>query len=839
MEVGISKHLSVATRTGMVFLCLSLAAFIFSGYTPAEDHRAICFLVTHAMVLVYFFGTWFTGKLKASPERRTITAIFVVILLIDAYTVNRVLTVFESTIPWFAITLIILCVNILAFSCFKQWPEWVRCLQSAILGFTLLAPVYLAIYLVNMYLIGLIGLVVIGISIITFSPLFLLWFNLRMVQKEIWPVFRYRVSYLSFLAVSVVIIIAYSLLYAVNVKTMDDAYYKIEDKGTGELPPWVKVAQQLPHGFMAERILKTNITYRAPIHSRGFDFWDMPKKEYDTDMQHDPLFMMSAALWGTTIIPDEDRLNILNVVFDKRHFSENRLWSGKALVTTKVSTVADLWPRYHLAYTEQTITVANHGRRGWAVSEEAIYTFHLPEGAVVTSLSLWINGKEEKGILTTKQKAEKAYNEIVGVQQRDPSVVHWQEGNRVVVRVFPVVENAERKFKIGITAPLTAKEGKLIYEPAWFEGPAYDDASYDIKLNMDTWPKEFSLPSGFKHDTGNTITRNGGYTGRWTLEMSDENIENAAFSFNGQRYTLLPYTPGYEFFAPQDYYLDVNESWQYSDYRDIVTQLKNKRVWIFHPKKGMLAVKEENKKQLFEELQQYRFSLFPFHRIEHPATALVITASTNISPQLGDIQDSQFRDDLHACFFQHAVRVYDIGTVLSPYLATLKESRSLLYEKGTTAKLLTQLNNNSFLKPEEDESQLIIAAAGMRIVRSTDSAGTTGPDHLARLFAYNRVMQQLGHRAGEKEVSDETDLITTAREAYIVSPLSSLAVLETAADYDKFDIKDDIDGLKNASLKEHGAVPEPHEWALFIVAVLLLAYVRFEKLLFRKKRNVC
>ena len=37
--------------------------------------------------------------------------------------------------------------------------------------------------------------------------------------------------------------------------------------------------------------------------------------------------------------------------------------------------------------------------------EEALYTFYMPEGAVVTSLSLWINGNEEKAILTTKEKA--------------------------------------------------------------------------------------------------------------------------------------------------------------------------------------------------------------------------------------------------------------------------------------------------------------------------------------------------------------------------------------------------------------------------------------------------
>jgi len=829
MEFEISKQQPVAFKSGLGTLCLSLLALVVSYYEPSEDKRAICLLITHMSLLVYFFWMWISGKLKANPDRRKVTAVFVVLLLVDAYTVNNVLTVFELHPTWFVVILSLLCANILAFCFFREWPEWGRYLQCALSGFTLLAPVYLSFYLLNLYLFAVVGLVALGLSIVTYSPLFLLWFNFRMVQKEIWAVYRYRLIYLSALGLSVVIVIAYTLIYAVTLKSIDDVYHKA-DKADAQLPAWTNVAQQLPHGFITEEILKTDITYRAPNRLGDISFWDIPGREYDSELKHDPLFIMSALLYGTTIIPGEERVKILSVVYDKRHYAEERLWSGKELVTTKVSTAADVWPRYHLAYTEHTITVANTGKNRWRDTEEGIYTFHLPEGAVVTSLSLWINNSEEKAVLTTKQKADSAYKQIVGVQQRDPSVVHWQEGNRVVVRVFPVIQHTDRKFKIGITSPLIAKEGKLVYEPAWFEGPAYNHASYEVKLNMDSWPKDMILPDGFNPGNGNTITHKGDYDGDWELKMPDESVENAAFSFNGQRYTLLPYTPGYQFFIPQSYYLDINNSWHYSDYQRILTAVEGKPVRVFHPQKGMLFVNDRNKKKLFEELQQYRFSLFPFHRIEDPATAMVISASENISPQLEDIAGSQFGDSLHTVLGRQPVRLYNIGSTLSPYLATLKESRSLVYENGTIGQLLKQLGSNSFIKPDEDDAQLVIAGAGMRIVHSQDSTGTTGPDHLARLYAYNKVLKELGANLSATDSNRNADLITIAREAYVVSPLSSLAVLETQADYDKFDIKDDLNGLKNASLKGHGSVPEPHEWALFIIAVVLLAYVRFEKL---------
>ena len=64
-----------------------------------------------------------------------------------------------------------------------------------------------------------------------------------------------------------------------------------------------------------------------------------------------------------------------------------------------------------------------------------------------------------------------------------------------------------------------------------------------------------------------------------------------------------------------------------------------------------------------------------------------------------------------------------------------------------------------------------------------------------------------------------------ARKAYVVTPVSSLVVLETQQDYDRFKIQDTDNSLKNASMKSKGAVPEPHEWALIIAVALVLFYV--------------
>ncbi|MCY1559455.1 XrtN system VIT domain protein [compost metagenome] len=71
----------------------------------------------------------------------------------------------------------------------------------------------------------------------------------------------------------------------------------------------------------------------------------------------------------------------------------------------------------------------------------------------------------------------------------------------------------------------------------------------------------------------------------------------------------------------------------------------------------------------------------------------------------------------------------------------------------------------------------------------------------------------------------ESDAIMQlARAANIVTPVSSLVVLESQQDYERFDLKSDPEGLGNAALANQGAVPEPHEWVLLIAGAMLVFY---------------
>jgi XrtN system VIT domain protein len=253
--------------------------------------------------------------------------------------------------------------------------------------------------------------------------------------------------------------------------------------------------------------------------------------------------------------------------------------------------------------------------------------------------------------------------------------------------------------------------------------------------------------------------------------------------------------------------------------------VQNKRVWIYNG--ALQAVSNTNREELFTALKKQSFSLFPFHLVAHPEQAIVISKSGSYSPTISDLEGSQFLKNLHEninCV--NRVRLLQLGDEATPYIRSLKEKRCFDFEFGDIVLLEFLLKNNVFVQDIETDEEIIVHSAGVKILRQSGEAVSTAPDHLMRLFAYNHILQQLGKRDSTLAV-DSTAIIKEAQEAYVVSPVSSLVVLETQKDYDRFDIQDSKNSLKNASLKNSGAVPEPGEWAIIILvgtAFLLFVY---------------
>lgn len=810
-------------QTGLVFLLTSVLVYVvpFVSTNIPEDGLML-FFFNYAMAVAYFFVLVANRKTIIPEKKLDYRFLLLIMLLISAYSLNREMNVFESSVNWFSASLVVSCLNYILYSVYSRLPNWARQLSILMAGFSFILFSYLALYLLPTYGIGMVGFLAFGISLHVFVPaLFLLntIFLIKrtsVVQKNAWKVF------FTGSMVPLIIALVFTLMWG-SLKKDINGIYANQQPGS-ELPAWIRLAQRIPNTPLAEKMLKSGLVYAVPEITWNDILWRMPDGSFNEEKKHDPLIMCAAFFYGSLKLEGNDLLQILKTNFKFGHQPEDRLWSGGNLITAHVSSNVRVWPACNIAYTEKTITARNEGSRG---QEEGIYTFYLSEGAVVSSLSLWINGKEEKGILSTKQKADSAYKAIVGVERRDPSIVHWQEGNRVSLRVFPVLANESRKFKIGITAPLERIKGKLVYENIYFDGPDNTKAKESIQVEFQQPVEEFELPVTFTSKSTQSYNRLGNYEPHWNLVFPDKGLADCSFSFDGNTYSLASYHKRLNPVNVKDLYLDINRAWTRTEFNKIIEASGKYDIYTYA--KDLVKITPENQNDLFKELTKDEFSLFPLYKIKDPNSSLLITKGSTRSCNIDDMERTPFIEQTKKFLAgDHKIKLFSIGGDLSPYLKSLKEFRIFQYDNGDLDILSHLLTDNMFVDDTENDDRVIIHKTDMVIERSNGDRPSSGPDHVMRLFAYNHIMQKLGTGLIlNRPIEDQ--LVEEARKAYVVTPLSSLIVLETERDYKRFDIQDSDSSLSNASLGSKGAAPEPHEWLLIITGVLLMTYLKFRR----------
>ena len=812
--------------TGWICVTISLLLFCVPLLFP-ENEVAAGFFVFHFIFAIAYF---FLPRLISYPENdeRKIHYRFITLtlFLISAYALNRNTPVFADSATWYCILLILVMTNFLSSVFFAVIPLWCRYTSYFIFGIGTVLFLYLAIYLVPMYPVSILGLLAFGLSIHTFIPLF---FTIATIKLAIQLAERraYWVAFAGGFLSTITYCIIFITVQSLHTKEINRAVATAMIDGEDQLPLWVQMAQKLDNNEDVGQILKASLQSSPVNWNMGWlDMVPGSGRNFQREKQfHDPLVQMASLFTKPVALPREESINILKSQYNARHQAQERLWSGNDLQTNAVVTNIQVWPEMHLSYTEKTMSVLNKPfANRWPGQQEGIYTFHLPEGGVVTSLSLWINGSEEKGILTTKEKAEVAYKTIVGVERRDPSVVHWQEGNTVSVRVFPVLPNEIRRFKIGVTAPLRIDEGQLAYDNIWFEGPDATDAAEAIRLEMMSSPKSFLHYAALQAENEKVYRATRDYKPIWSLRFDDPGLQPHSFAFNGATYSVLPYEKSRYPTQVTDIFLDINKSWTNKELEAVWEMVKSKRVWIY--KDGFQQISEDNCNSYFEDLKSLQFSLFPFYQISDREHSLVISKSGEYSPNLSDLEGSPFFQALQTKMTEaKRVKLFHLGTLFSPYIRSLKEFRLFDFECGETVLLDKLIQDNHFVSDEETNDRVIIHAANLMIMKRQGEWPTTGPDHLMRMFAYNHIMHNYGAR-GLTKAAESEDIVVEAKEANIVSPVSSLIVLETQEDYDRFDIHKAQNSLKNASTSSNGAVPEPGEWLLIVsLGLILLVFI--------------
>ena len=827
----------LAYSIGYALLALSFSLYILFTVLALDEGETLTSFIVHYMLAFFYTVILIMDGaygIRRSWRKENIhkTIILLNLFLISAYSLNREIVVFQDSTDWFCIYLLTTSLVTLSYRFCQKLPAWVNRLQHIVLGSAIMLYLYLTLYVAPLYFVGTLGIILFGIGLHIYVPVTLLiaCICLLVHTRDSNKAWYYPV------VVGALATIAYATSFAIEWNSRAEKIERIANQSVMynniELPAWVTIAQSVKNDWITERILKSDLVYTTPGQGGNWDF--MPEKvSWSEAKKHDPLVYI-ASRFSQTSLTKEDRVKILQVLFNGRHQAQERLWSGDNLSTSYIVSDVDIYTGLHIAYTEKYINVRNNAtpQRWWGDTEEAIYTFQLPEGSVVTSLSLWINGKEEKGILTSKQKATKAYKTIVGVEQRDPSVIHWQEGNTVSVRVFPCNRDEERKFKIGITSPLNETDGKIYYNNITFHGPNAAGATETTRVRFIGARDGIDLPDNFKIDKNGDYISEHAYNPDFSFSFKVSPLQENHFTFNGYTYSLAKHQPRLELVTLNTLYLDINKTWSREEIHALGKLVHHYKIYTYAGQE-MVQLTDTNWKAVTSALQEQNFSLFPFHLVKNYKTSLVITKGEELSLHLKDFKESKFAESIRNFFTSgKKIRVFNLGKNTSTYVNTFRELRGLAFADGTMADLLDHLADQTFPLTEESDENIVLHAADMTIskVKTTKQVENNAPDHLARLYAYNNIMRRVGTHYFNDDYINES-LVDEAATAYVVSPVSSLIVLETQEDYDRFGITQRDNSLRNASKDSSGAVPEPHEWALIVLFLLFVLYtIRQSKL---------
>ncbi|WP_210490396.1 XrtN system VIT domain-containing protein [Rufibacter aurantiacus] len=817
---------------GLACIVVSFGLFLLQEgrrwYTGNDSNGLFLFhyMIAGGYLLTLIFQKLF--RFRAPLQVLDHLMLFLVLALISCFSLNKEMQIFQPSVDWFTGWLIVTAVAMIGYSFRLLLPRVLQLVIIFFLGSGMVLFSYFALYLVPFSWVGLLGGILLGLGLHIFVPLFsaiaLAVAATRMGKEDV----AVKRTFLAGISVTLLFTLVYLSLWQAGLEKINRILNSYQLQENQSLPRWVALSQQVPTTPIFEHIVQTDLVYQSANES--LSIFDFPERRFEDHQLHDPLVVVATRLFPKPQLTTEEKIKIMESRFNSRHLAQERLWSGTHLATSNIITQAQIFPKHRFSYTEKILTVQNNRPSSWG-QEEAIYTFHLPEGSVVTSLSLWIKGREEKGYLTTQSKADSAYKTVVGVEARDPSVVHWQEGNTVSVRVFPCTPQESRQFKIGITSPLQMENGQLVYENIFFDGPSADRAAETTLVRLEDTSTQPELPKDFKSTIPGRFERYGEYDPDWKINLPAPALNPRAFYYDGFAYQTQEYKPQLTGFSPIRVYLDLNKAWIEEEFITLWNSLRNVKVYAYQNQ--MIKLTPKNHLEVFRQLQALNFSLFPLHMVKDPEQALLISKSTDHSPNLSDLKESSFADDFKkTALKQQPLRFFQLGQETTPYLKTLKELRLLQPAQGTLEELVQLLRAKQFVAQDENPNTVVLPYAKVKLTKtaSTDSS-QAGPDHLLRLFAYNHLLQQIGPNYFRKDYLEQ-HLIEEAAQANVVSPLSSLVVLETQEDYERFGIEESKNSLGNASVKSSGAVPEPHEWALIILVIVIVVFSIFKPRLF-------
>lgn len=831
--------------SGLVLIAVSYIAYLLKkNYFPGQDFfDANSFFWINFLICIGYFLVVQIDNMSQKPWRflhieDRLYSNMLILFSISAHSLNTELTVFAPYVEWLSVVLFVMHLSWLAFPYRDKLPFFAQYVLYMICGLGLAVSIYMTIYMLPIATMGFMAFWFFGIPA---HGTITVWYAVTFASYPYKKMSRPDLKQAFIIGFSVAILFSgmYLFRWQQVQSQIEDAQQSWTEVYDQSLPLHQVLAQRLPKSYFTKKILMSQIQ-----NPRGWATLD--RLNINATDVHDPFALIAQMFFGKLQLSQKNAMMVLKSQYGEHHIGIRRLWRGDDLRTRRVESDIHIYPAYRMAYAQKLLYIHNEDESRWARQQEAIYTFHLPEGAVVTSLSLWVNDKERQSRLSTRAKADSAYLTIVGRERRDPALLHWQEGNRVTVTVFPCTAAEDRVFKIGLSMPLRLEGEKLVLDDFSFQGPPPNHASEVMRVTFEgETPHNLDLPFRLRKQDDGSFVYKGKYLSNRSFSFEKPLLGKGNFTFNGKKVSVSTFTPEPFSFSPKTVILDGNKAWTKRNWIRVWNRVKDKEVFVFLPQKT--EVTAENYMDVFKQLHKFQFSLVPLHEIDAPTQTLIISQSPKGGPILSALDGSSFAKSLQRIQLEQPFKpkLFNLGHQLSPYWQSLKAFHLLDYAEGDMNELDDLLANNQFWVEPADDHQVCLTDAKMKLVLEPDSstnAQNEAPDHIFRLFAYNDLLRKIGRQYFDREALEE-HWVRQAEEAFVVSPISSLIVLETDDDYDRFDIAENENTLDNVQgpkkvikntknfgklIGTSGAAPEPHEWVLIVLVGMVAVWQVFK-----------
>ena len=472
-----------------------------------------------------------------------------------------------------------------------------------------------------------------------------------------------------------------------------------------------------------------------------------------------------------------------------------------------------------LGYLEWTLVFKNTA----PIAREARSQIALPPGAVVSRLTLWIDGEEREAAFAGRGEVRAAYQSVVR-RNRDPVLVTTVGQDRIAMQLFPVPPNGEMKVRVGMTVPLALRsqqEGVLRL-------PYFHERNFDTGdlLRHSVW-----IESKTPLRSAVTAASDADDVFSARFDMDDDRLGTGASSIIVERNA-----------SNEAWAADSKEAGYLVQQRitDREAVAPKKLVVVMDGSSAMSAIAPRIAKTFTDLPPGIELELLIAHDevIEHRLSG----------PQLArELQDFTFdggHDNTEALARGIGRALSQPGSVVlwihgpQPVLLATEEALLQILERRTHLPAIYELQPQPGINlvgekleghvamttlRSEDLQPLILGwrqGARQIVVQRTrlptaDAAamppGSATSDHLVRLWASDEIARLLNSRRPHAAI------VSLAQRYQLVTAVTGAVVLETRQQYDAA-------GLEPVPPGTVPTIPEPETWALIAIVLLVLAY---------------